>query len=280
MDLSVITVTWNCDKQIAEQIRSVISGYKDISCEQIVVDNASSDKTCELVESLGVKLVRNDDNIGFAAANNQGVKLAQGKFFLFLNPDMKVEEGSLDKIVAWLEGHEDVGIVSCKLVNKAGDFNFEASPRRFPKVWEDLLLLLKIPHVFPSVLNRYHMKGFDFDKEQEVDSVRGSFMLMRSEVVEKLGWAFDPRYYFWYEDLDICREVKKMGYKVMYTPIISCIDLVGQSFKKRATYWKQKNFTKSMLIYFQKWERWYKWVWIALFRPVGIGLAWLNDKLH
>ncbi len=280
MDLSVITVTWNCDKHIAGQIRSVISGCRRIAYEQIVVDNASTDKTCQVVENLGVKLIRNQANKGFGTANNQAAELAQGKFFLFLNADMKVEEGSLDKIVDWLNQHKDVGIVSCKLVDESSKFNAEASPRRFPKVWEDILLILKIPHIFPSVLNHYHMKDFDPDREQEVDSVRGSFMLIRREIIEKLGWAFDPRYFIWYEDIDICREVKKMGYKVMYTPIISCVDLVGQSFKKRATYWKQKNFTRSMLTYFQKWEPGYKWIWIALLRPVGLGLAWLNDILY
>jgi len=98
--------------------------------------------------------------------------------------------------------------------------------------------------------------------------------------VEKLGWGFDPRYFIWYEDVDTCREVKKLGYKVMYTPIISCVDYVGQSFKKRTTLWKQKEFTRSMLTYFKKWEPAYKWVWIALVRPVGIGMAWVNDKMH
>jgi len=124
------------------------------------------------------------------------------------------------------------------------------------------------------------MKDFDGDKEQEVDSVRGSFMLMRRDVVEKLGFAFDPRYYIWYEDVDICREVKKMGLKVMYSPVITAIDYVGQSFKKQESLWKQKNFTRSMLTYFQKWEAWYKWMWIWLARPVGIFMVFISNKLR
>lgn len=118
------------------------------------------------------------------------------------------------------------------------------------------------------------------DKEQEVDSVRGSFMIMRREVFEKLGFAFDPRYFIWFEDVDICREVQRLGYKVVHTPIISCVDYIGQSFKQRTTLWKQKNFTKSMLQYFQKWTPSYTWIWIAVFRPVGIAMAWVNDKLN
>lgn len=257
MDLSIITVTWNSEKLIPEQIRSVSLGCKNISYEEIIVDNASPDGTVELIKRdfPGIKLIANQENNGFGSANNQGVKIAQGEFLLFLNPDMRVEEGSLDKIIAWMKEHPKVGIASCKLVDEHGKVNPDAMPRRFPTVWNALALLLKIPHIFPHVLDTYLMKDFDPDTEQAVDSVRGSFMLVRRELVEKLGWAFDPRYYIWFEDVDICREAKRLGYTVMYTPIISCVDYVGQSFKKRTTWWKQKQFIKSMATYFWKWNK-------------------------
>jgi len=279
MNLSIITVTWNNEKEIARQIASVFGACKNIRCEEIISDNGSTDQTVEIIkkEFPQVTLIENKENIGFAAANNKGVEIAQGEFLLFLNGDMKVEEGSLDIIFKWMKEHTDVGIVCPKLLDQHGKFNWDASPRRFPKLWEQLALILKIPHLFPSVLNSYHMKDMDVDAEQEVDSVRGSFMLMRREFIDKLGWAFDPRYFIWYEDVDICREVKRLGYKVMYTPVISAIDYVGQSFKKRKTLWKQKQFTKSMLTYFKKWEPMYKWIWVVLFRPVGIMMAWVND---
>lgn len=285
MDLSVITVTWNSQNNIAEQIRSVFSGIKSITLEEIIVDNASTDGTIEIIknkikiDNLDCKFIENKENFGFGAANNQGAKIAQGDFLLFLNPDMCVAEGSLEKMVEWMRQHPDVGLASCKLVDEFGKFNPDARPRRFPKVWEMVALIFKIPHLFPSILDNYFMKDFNSEIEQEVPSVRGSFMLMRREVYKKLGWAFDPRYYIWFEDVDTCREVWQLGYKVMYTPIVSCVDYIGQSFKKRDTYWKQKNFTKSMLTYFKKWEPWYKWMWIAIFRPVGLLLAWVNDRV-
>lgn len=281
MDLSIVTVTWNNKDNIAKQLSSVIFGYKNASFEQIVVDNNSSDETVEIIrrDFAQVKLIENKENLGFGRANNKGVEISKGEFLLFLNPDMRVEDGSLTKIVNWMRNNPDVGIASCKLVDENGKFNEEAKPRRFPKVWGQVALILKLPHLFPSILDKYLMKDFDENKEQEVDSVRGSFMLMRRALVEKLGWAFDPRYFIWFEDVDICREAKKNGFKVMYTPIISCVDYVGQSFKKRETLWKQKNFTKSMLQYFKKWEPWYFWLPIAMVRPAGIFLAWINDKL-
>lgn len=279
MDLSVITVTWNSQNNIVEQISSVFSGCKTIECEEIVVDNGSKDETVELIKQKfsQVKIIENGKNLGFSVANNQGVGIAKGKYILFLNPDMRLEEGSLDKIVRWMDNRPDVGIVSPKLVDKKGKFNNEAGPRRFPKVWEQVILLLKVPHFIPMILDEYLMKDFDPEVEQEVDSVRGSFMLVRRELINKLGWGFDPRYFVWWEDVDLCREARRNGFKVVYTPVISCIDYFGQSFNKKKRFWAQRNFSKSMLRYFKKWEPMRKWIWIAIFRPVGMVLAFLID---
>jgi GT2 family glycosyltransferase len=255
MDLSVITVTWNSQDIILDQIASVFSGCQSISYEQIIVDNASKDSTVKSINKQypNLKVISNKKNIGFAAANNLGVVQSKARYYLFLNPDMQVETGSLDNLVSWMDNHKEVGVASCKLTDIQGKENKLASPRRFPKIFEQLALVLKIPHIFPSILDKYHMKDMDSEKEQEVDSVRGSFMIIRYDLVSKLGWAFDPRYFIWFEDVDICREAKKLGYKVMYTPIISCVDFVGQSFGQQKFFWKQYNFIKSMIIYFKKW---------------------------
>lgn len=292
MDVSIITVTWNSKNTIRDQVHSVFSACRNITCEEIIVDNGSSDGTIEIVRALAqeheniktlkhenietsqqIFFIVNKENRGFGAANNQGVEQARGRYILFLNPDMRLEEGSMDRLIAWMDAHQGVGIASPKLVHQDGTFNWEASPRRFPRVWEQLALLLKLPHLFPSLLDHYHMRDMDIEKEQEVDSVRGSCMLVRRELIDALGQAFDPRYFIWYEDVDICREAKRLGYSVMYAPEITAIDYVGQSFKQRTTLWKQKQFTKSMLVYFKKWEPWWKWILIALFRPFGILFA-------
>lgn len=281
-NISIITVTWNSAELIAQQIESVVSGCKKISCEEIIVDNASTDTTVALVQSHYpvVQVIANTENKGFAAANNQALSLATGEFLLFLNPDMRVEEGTLDTLYDWMVAHPDVGIASVKLVDETGKINEDAQPRRFPGLVDQLAILSKVPHIFPHILDEYLMKGFDANREQDVDSVRGSFMMVRRDVVSRLGFAFDPRYYIWFEDVDICREAKKLGYRVVHTPVISCVDYIGQSFKKRDSVWKQKNFTGSMLTYFQKWEPWYVWMWIALFRPVGIFMAFIHEKLR
>lgn len=268
----MITVTHNDKDQILGQIPTVISGANNISWEQWVVDNASSDDALKMIENIfsQVKIIRNEVNTGFGYANNQAALRSTGEFLLFLNPDMRVELGSLDKLIVWMRAHPEVGIASCKLLDTNGKLNENAKPRRFPRLFDQVAILLKLPHLFPKMLGGYLYKNFNPDIEQEVDSVRGSFMLMRRTLYNKLGWAFDPRYYLWFEDVDTCRECVKNGMKVMYTPIISCVDFVGQSFQKKDLLWKQKVVTKSMLQYFQKWEPWYKWIWIALLRPMVI----------
>ncbi len=280
MDLSIITVTHNDKERIADQLKSTESAVKNIDIEQWVVDNGSEDGAIDLVikDFPSVKIIKNSDNAGFGHANNQAAEMSSGEFLLFLNPDMRLQEGSLDKIVMWMREHHDVGIASCKLVDENGKFNEKAKPRRFPGLFDQIAILLKIHHIFPNVLSGYLYKNFNDDVEQEVDTVRGSFMLMRRTLYDKLGWAFDPRYFIWFEDVDICRECKKIGMKVVYTPVISCIDFIGQSFKKMPVLWKQKNFTKSMLQYFMKWEPWYKWIWIAIFRPVAIAITFVINK--
>jgi GT2 family glycosyltransferase len=281
MHLSIITVNTNGKDKVLDQIESVFAGLDGLEVEEIISDNGSTDGSVEEIRRRfpQVKVIENGKNLGFGAANNRALPLVTSDLVLFLNPDMRVLPGTLKKIVEWMRVHEDVGIVSPKLTDEAGNFVLDAKPRRLPGVLDQVAILLKLPHLFPSVLNRYMYEGFDPELQQEVDSVRGSFMLTRKSILDRLGWGFDPRYFIWFEDVDTCREVAKMGYKVMYSPVISCVDYVGTTFKKQPTLMKQKWFTKSMLVYFQKWEPWYKWMWIALFRPVGLGLAWSKEKI-
>ncbi|MBI2444511.1 MAG: glycosyltransferase family 2 protein [Candidatus Magasanikbacteria bacterium] len=261
MDLSIITVTWNSAKQIAEQIRSVAAGAPEISYEQVIIDNHSRDGTPDLIRQQfpQVRLVELSRNRGFAYANNIGAASTRGEYLLFLNPDMVVAPGSLDKLVRWLRARPKVGVAGVKLVDEQGQVDIKAGykspgPRRFPTLANQLAIVLKTHHLFPSVLNRYLYRGFDVNQEQEVDSVRGAFMAVRRELVNKLGWAFDPRYFIWFEDVDLCREAKRLGYQVRYTPVISCLDRVGTSFAKRNFFWKQRQFFRSMVKYFWKWR--------------------------
>ncbi|OGH88647.1 MAG: hypothetical protein A3J93_00950 [Candidatus Magasanikbacteria bacterium RIFOXYC2_FULL_42_28] len=282
MDISVITVNTNDKERIIAQIASVKNGAVGLNFEQIISDNGSSDGSVAEIKSKfsEVKIILNNKNIGFGGANNVAAKISSGRYLLFLNPDMRVAPDSLKTLITWADKHPRLGIASCKLVKETGEFNPDTSPRRFPKLFDQIIILLKLSHLFPSLLNKYLYHDLNHDSEQAVDSVRGSFMLMRRELFDKLGFAFDPRYFIWFEDVDTCREAKRLGYEVIYTPIISCVDYVGQSFKKLPSLQKQKWFTASMVKYFQKWEPWYKWMVILTIKPLGILLVLIASKLN
>lgn len=309
MELSIITVTYNSRDTIGRLIDSIPGAVFDpktgrsLSYEHWVVDNASTDGTVAFIkEKYGsetvtgqninsesfefsgetiprVRVWRNEKNEGFAAANNWAFHRAQGDFILFLNPDMKLEPDSLHKLVEWMWYNREVGIAGPKLLTAAGAFNEQAAPRRFPSVWSQLAIILKLPHLFSSITDRYLMRDLAVNKEQDVDSVRGAFMLVRHDLLAKLGFGFDQRYFFWFEDVDLCREAKRLGYRVVYNPMVSATDFIGQSVKQQKTLWKQQQFTRSMHTYFKKWGPWYAAPLVAITRPIGLAMAWLVEKI-
>ncbi len=271
MQLSIITVTTNTatyQKEIFRQnLASVNTGWygTDLSralpfrgegnIEHLVSDNGSTDDTVAMIkkEFPNVKVIENGKNLGFGGGNNTAFWKSTGDFVLFLNPDNIVRHGSLKVLYDYMLAHPKVGIVGPKLVDQFGKLNKDALPRRFPKLFDQICILLKINKLFPSCLNKYLYADLDINKKQTVDSVRGSFMFVRRELLDKLGWGFDPRYFIWFEDVDLCREAWTNGYKVVYNPSVECVDYVGQTFRNISSAQKRKWFIASMIKYFIKW---------------------------
>ncbi len=273
MDLSIIIVSWNVRDLLRENLKVIYKNTQNINFEVWVVDNNSADRTTEMVlkEFPQVNLIANNYNAGFARANNQAIKKAQGKYILLLNPDMRVKRGTLEKMIVWMDKHSEVGVAGCHLVKENGETVHHV--RRFPTVWDQLAIVLKIPHLFPWVLNKYLAHDFDYTKEAEVDSIRGSFFMIRQEVVKELG-GLDERYFIWFEEVDYCRQIKKTNWKVMYTPAAECIDYVGKSFSQVKKGKTQRYFRDSMLKYFRKWHpAWQYWL-LSLSWPIGIFISW------
>jgi len=267
-DLSVITVTYSSKPFIEDQVMSVLTSSGSLNYEQWIVDNHSKDGTADWIEERllpYVHLIKNGENRGFSFANNQAVSRSFGRYFLFLNPDMRICEGSLDQLVSWMDAHPEAGLMGCKLLNEAGELYGHGQPKPFPSFLKEFLWLLRLDFLYPQ-----KQKFFDSEQEQEVDMVRGAFMLVRREVVEALGWGFDPRYFILFEDTDLCREVKRLRYKVVYSPKMTCIDLNSRSFALCSGKWIYKEFSKSMLQYFQKWHPFYQGILIALAIPIGL----------
>lgn len=272
MDLSIVTVTYRSVDFIADCILSVVCHTLNIKYEHIIVDNGSQDGTVELIEEgylNYVRLIKNDRNLGFAAANKLGVEVAKGRYLLFLNPDMQIHEGYLDVLVAWMEKHPLVGIASCKLLNFLEKAHPVLRPMKFPSLFPYFSMFIYPKPFFCTVHHKFYYESFQDDVEQEVEIVRGSFMIMPREIIDKTGFAFDPRYFLLLEDVDICKHVKKLGYKVVYTPIITAIDLLGQSFLTKSTAWKYLQMTRSLKIYVSKWHSKWHLIWLHFFIPIG-----------
>lgn len=278
MDISIIIVSWNVKDLLRENLKALFSHNSHDRMEVFVVDNNSHDGSVEMVrkEFPQVNVIANEENLGFAKANNQAIAKAKGRYVLLLNPDMRVGKDTLNDMVRWMDMHKEAGVAGCRLVDESG--NVVPHVRRFPRFLDQAAIVLKVPHILPFVLNKYMMKSFDYDRTSVVDSIRGSFFMIRDEVIEKLG-GLDERYFIWFEEVDYCKQVYNAGWKVMYTPVATCTDFIGKSFSQVMGYKKQYMFTKSMKTYFKKWHPGLPFIGIVCVRPFGLFLAKVYDLL-
>ena len=265
MELSIIIVSWNVKEKLRENLQALSILAPDFSFEVFVVDNNSSDDSVDMIknEFPAFKLIVNSENLGFARANNQAIKESKGDYILLLNPDMKVFPKTLVNILNFAKNNPQATVSGCKLLDQSGGVIKQV--RRFPKLFDQLLVTLKVPHIFPSVLNNYLQADFDYEKSAKVDSLRGAFFLINRKNFCDLNKnqgalpLLDERYFIWFEEVDFCREVYKLGGEVWYTPEAKCLDYVGASFSQVKRGITQKYFSDSMLKYFSKWEKSWKY---------------------
>jgi GT2 family glycosyltransferase len=258
MDLSIIIVSWRVKDKLQANLKALFQSETKFKFEVFVVDNDSRDGSMEMVraEFSQVRLITNSDNRGFAAANNQALKLAEGKFILLLNPDMRVEGDTLEKILSWVQTNPQATVSGCKLVSVTGQIVEQV--RRFPALFDQLMITWKIPHLWPGSVSKYLCTDFNYEAPAQVDSIRGAFFLINRENYYKISGQAQPlldeRYFIWFEEVDFCRQVYKLGGEVWYTPAAVCRDDVGASFRQVTLGQKQRYLGDSMLKYFQKWE--------------------------
>lgn len=287
MDLSIIIVSWNVKEKLRNNLKKLQNSRTDLAIEIFVVDNASSDDSAKMVKKdfPQVRLIENDENLGFSKANNQAFRKTRGDFILLLNPDMEVNDDTLENMVSWMRSNEQADIAGCRLKDEQGKDILHV--RRFPTVWDQLFIALKIPHIFPGVLSRYLQKGFDYSCQRQVDSVRGGFFMIRRESLGmilpekriKRGEILDERYFIWFEEVDLCRQTKETEGQVWYTPEAECLDHIGQSFAQVGSFKKQKYFKDSMIKYFKKWHSGWQVAVLQAGWPLGLALTWVMEKI-
>lgn len=239
-----------------------------------VVDNGASDEYRDMVAALpNATYIRNGENKGFAFAVNRGIEKSSGRYILLLNPDTVVPPHAIAKMIAHLDRDTDVGVASC--VIRYPDGTLQESIRRFPGVLDQLLVLLKVPHVvkrLPSV-DRYMMRDVDSLQTQDVDSIMGAFMFIRRELIQKIG-LLDERYFIWFEEVDYCKMAVDAGYKVRHYTDVEIVHHKGHTFNKQSTLRKQTWVRTSLRKYLRKHNGAAAWLLFWALTPVFILLAY------
>ena len=275
-DLSVVTVNWRVADLVGELLGSIQANREDLRIEIFVVDNDSKDAIEDVVKAfrarsdLPVTLIRNDRNLGFAAANNQAIRQSSGRIVALLNPDARVMKGALKRMVAWMDAHPDAGIAGPKLLNADG--SLQPSVRRFPTLIDQAMILIKAHRLWPSAwpLRRYLAADFDYATEQDADQVMGAAFFGRREVFEEIG-LLDEAFFIWFEEVDFCKRAREAGWRVAYVPSAAVTHLGGASFAKAFTLRKQRYFNASLRTYFKKHRG--AWTLMVLSLPMLIGLT-------
>jgi GT2 family glycosyltransferase len=279
MDLSIITVTYQSKEIIDTCILSLKSHILSLEYEHIIIDNGSTDSTVAIIKesySQPTILIENKKNEGFARACNQGLKIAKGRFVLFLNPDMQLCNGYLDDLIYWADAHKKLGIASCKLLSESKKPHHVLRPIKFPKLKPYFFSFLGLNPLFCTIHPSFFYPVFNDDNEQEVDVIRGAFMLIKKETLSQIESGFDEGYFLLFEDVDLCKQIKAMGLQVIYTPIVSCIDYFGQSFSQKSYFFKYFQIIKSFCRYVRKWHSPLHLMWIIPTAGIGYTLRYIK----
>ncbi len=264
MELSIIIVSYNTKNYLRECLHS-LDRYREKKIEVFVVDNASNDGSPEMVAANfpWVALIRNQQNRGFAAANNQAIVRSAGRYVMLLNSDTIMLEGTPEKIISFMDQHPDIGVVGCKLLNTDG--SLQPSITSFPNLLKDTLNIALIGTVIRNTprarswLSRIGkiagMSASRFDDHavtKEIDFPRGACFNIRRAAMDQIG-LLDENYFFADEELDWCYRIKQQGWKVYYFAEAAIIHhdhgsikgIMGKAFvqiRKSGLYFYQKHY--------------------------------------
>lgn len=277
IDLSIIIVNYNTREFLKRCINSILDNVsKKVNYKIIVVDNASSDQSAEMVkkEFPQIKLIANKENFGFSKANNQGIKASQkSRYILFLNPDTIVQNQTIEQMIKFMDSNKDAGAATCKLLMLNGEID-DASHRGFPTPWNAFSHFLGLSRIFPKsrIFAGYNLGWMDMDKAHEIDVLAGAFMLVRRIAGESVKW-WDEDYFFYGEDIDFCYMLKQKGWKIYYIPdlfvthykgvsggikkVSKEITTASEETKKRTT---RARFNAMRIFYNKHYKQKYPWI--------------------
>lgn len=239
-DVSIIVISFNTRQLLRECLASLLDECarlrQGVTAEVLVVDNASHDGSADIVErdyantATPVRLMRSPVNLGFGGANNKAMKAARGRYLVLLNSDAFFHEGALALALAHMEQDASAGIGGALQVGRDGSIQF--SGRRFHTIWRDACVITGLSRIFPRsrVFASFDRTWADLRDPAQVDCVVGAFMILRREALAQTG-LFDPRFFLYYEEVDLCRRVQKAGFRIQYWPDVVVTHLGGESSK-------------------------------------------------
>lgn len=232
-DVSFIIISWNSKNYLYECLITLQKSCLHLSHEIIVVDNASTDGSLEMIQNNfpEVLLIRNQSNMGFAWANNQGIEVSCGRYLCLVNSDVEVYLGSIGFLLKQMDNGPDIGLIGPKVLNT--DLSLQSSCRTFPSIKKVLFRALKLDTTFPKVrfFSSCQMTYWSFDSIRNVDVLSGCFWMIRREVFDQVG-LLDTRFFFYGEDVDFCRRLNDNGWRVVFNPGAQIIHHGGASSSK------------------------------------------------
>lgn len=253
MDLSIIIVNYNTCDLLRQCLRTIFLTQQGIRFEVIVVDNHSGDGSADTVREKfpQVRLIRNFQNEGFSAANNRAFPFCQGDFLLLLNPDTILLPGLLRRMVSFLRVNPKVGAAGCRLEKPGGGMDM-ACRRSFPRPAISLFKFLRLEKLFPKsrFFSRYNLTFLDPKGNYEVDSLVGAFLMVRKEILEKVG-GLDERFFLYGEDIDWCYRIRQAKWSVFYMGECRALHYKGAS-SRQGLLRKNYHFHRAMILFYRK----------------------------
>ncbi len=231
MRLSVVFLSYNTRDLTEQALRTVLDAAEGMEVEIFVVDNASHDGSADMVAEKfpAVKLLRNEDNVGFAAGNNVALRQVVGEYVLIINTDTIVRRDTLRALAGFLDEHPEVGACGCKILDPDGTLQLD-SRRGFPSPMAAFCKMSGLSRLFPDhpSISRYHMTYLDPEQTAEVEVLSGSCMMVRKAAMDQVG-LLDEDYFMYGEDIDWCYRIHKAGWKIFYVPTTEIIHFRGES---------------------------------------------------
>lgn len=283
--ISVVIVSYRIKYVLEQTLLSTILALKDFDYEIFVIDNHSQDDSINYLKSRfpTVSFIENQENTGFAKANNQGFRMASGTYTLILNPDTIISRRTILDCLDWEKTHPDCGGIGVQMHDGDGNFLPE-SKRAFPTPWVSFCKIFGLSTLFPysRFFARYHLRYLDYDKPHKVDILAGAFIFIRTSILKQCH-GFDEDFFMYGEDIDLSYRIAQADYSNYYIPT-PIIHYKGECTKKGSLQYV-KVFYEAMWIFFKKhypnYSRiYYFFIRLAVFLRASIAMLRRIVPLH